>query len=63
MIVKTIPVDCAFNIPIPFPALANCRNPVVKTPETAHINAAAVVGRFENKPNNNGAVRDTDIKE
>lgn len=59
--VNKIPVDCAFKIHIPCPALPNCKTIVIIMPPIAAIKADVVLVRLEKSPNNNGPVKDTDI--
>ena len=58
-----MPVDWAFKIPHPLPALKNCKTTVKTIPDRADAKAAVVDGRLENKPNNSGAVSETDMRE
>ncbi len=61
--VNRMPVDYAFSIQNPLPWLANCRNTITTTPIPAHKKAALLDGRLEKRPNSNGAVSETDIRE
>lgn len=61
--VNIIAVDWAFKIQIPLLPLKNSNPTVTIIPTIVEIIAAEALLRFVNKPNNNGAVIDTDIKE
>lgn len=61
--VKSIAVDCPFKIQIPLLPLKNSKPTVTITPIIAAKIAEKAELFFVNKPNNNGAVMDTDISE
>ncbi len=58
-----IPVEVAFKIQIPLPPLANCKNNVMIIPPAAERMAPFDDALRLKSPKNNGAARDTLIRE